>query len=216
MSETGRFIRFFFAEKKFRKKMNKNTFRCIFRGEMKIVSRLCSGFVIRDRIANSRRRLYKVALAWTGDQMLADDLVQETMAIGLQKSHQLRDQEKLNAWLYSILHNCWRRSLRQNQPDLELDLEEMPSEANTEVQTDRVHVVQFVREAVYRLPVGQREVISLVDLEGFSYSEVSEILEIPIGTVMSRLNRARKTLQKSLLCLHPDSRKAVPRLRRVQ
>ena len=165
---------------------------------MKIIGRLCTGYAIRERIAHSRRRLYKVALAWAGDAMLADDLVQESLAIGLQKSHQLRDADKLYPWLYSILHNCWRRHLRGRQPDAGSDTDELASEANLEQQVDRLQVVQDVRRAVFRLPVGQREVVSLVDLEGFSYAEVAGILDIPIGTVMSRLHRARKSLQQAL------------------
>jgi len=62
----------------------------------------------------------------------------------------------------------------------------------------------FDPAAVARLPVGQREVVTLVDLEGFAYAEVAEILEIPIGTVMSRLNRARKALQGSLRVIRPQ------------
>lgn len=183
---------------------------------MKIVSRICATLAVRDRVAKSRSRLYKVALAWTGDEMVADDLVQETLAIGLQKSHQLRDLDRLYAWLYSILHNCWRRHLRGRNPDFMVEADELASEVNLEHQVDRMQVVRDVRQAVYRLPVGQREVISLVDLEGFTYAEVADILEIPIGTVMSRLNRARKSLQQALRRMHPDANMEVAQLRRVR
>jgi DNA-directed RNA polymerase specialized sigma24 family protein len=67
---------------------------------------------LKRRIAESRDRLYRVALTWCGDEMLADDLVQETMASDIVKRRQLRDEKRLFAWLYSILNNNWRRHLR--------------------------------------------------------------------------------------------------------
>ena len=66
---------------------------------MKLINRLCTAKYQRKQIAASRERLYRVALAWCSDAMLADDLVQETLSLGLQKVHQLRDPERLNAWL---------------------------------------------------------------------------------------------------------------------
>lgn len=183
---------------------------------MKIVSRICATLAVRERVGGSRARLYKVALAWTGDRMLADDLVQEAIAIGLNKGHQLRDVDKLYPWLYSILNNCWRRHLRSRNLDTDCEPDTLASELNLEQQVERQQLVQDVRQAVYRLPVGQREVISLVDLEGFSYAEVAEILEIPIGTVMSRLNRARKSLQHALRRLQPGAEAGVAQLRRVR
>ena len=63
------------------------------------------------RIVDSRDRLYRVAMAWCGDQMLADDLVQETLSIGIAKRSQLRDEKRLFEWLYSILKNQWKQVL---------------------------------------------------------------------------------------------------------
>lgn len=173
-------------------------------GKMKLVTRLCAALTLRDRIARSRDRLYKVAFAWCGDEMVADDLVQEAMALALQKSHQLRDPDRLYAWMYSVLHNCWRQYLRRQRPSCQLDEEQMAGEPSVEGLTSRIEIVERVRAAVARLPVAQREVVTLVDLEGFAYAEVAEILEIPIGTVMSRLNRARKALQGSLRAIRPQ------------
>lgn len=146
------------------------------------------------RIAESRDRLYRVALVWCGDEMLADDLVQETMTSGIMNCHRLRDENRLFAWLYSILNNSWHQHLRKGRPHAELD-ENRPSEENGPLGTcQELEIVCQVRRAVARLPVGQRQIISLVDLEGLSYCEVAETLGIPIGTVMSRLHRARKNL----------------------
>lgn len=183
---------------------------------MKIVSRICTSRAVRERVGGSRVRLYKVALAWTGDRMLADDLVQEAIAIGLNKGHQLREVDKLYPWLYSILNNCWRRHLRTHKPDADCEPDTLASEVNLEHQVERQQIVRDVRQAVFRLPVGQREVLSLVDLEGFSYAEVAEVLDIPIGTVMSRLNRARKALQQALRRMQPGGEADVAQLRRVR
>ncbi len=149
---------------------------------------------LRRRIAESRDRLFRVALVWCGDEMLADDLVQETLASGLVNSHQLRDENRLFAWLYSILNNNWHQYLRRRKPHTELD-DEQQCEANGPLgNCQEMEIVARVRCAVARLPDDQRQILSLVDLEGFSYCEVAETLSIPIGTVMSRLHRARKNL----------------------
>ncbi|VAW78766.1 hypothetical protein MNBD_GAMMA15-1197 [hydrothermal vent metagenome] len=172
---------------------------------------------MRQRIAASRERLYRVALAWCGDGMLADDLVQEAMSLALQKSHQLRDKERLNAWLYSILNNRWKQYLRSRRPHEDLDDERPCDKPGPDLMIDRIEIVSRVRQAVSILPVEQRRVLALVDLEGFSYSDVAEILEIPAGTVMSRLHRARKGLVK---LLEPEEAPLVepasPSLRRVK
>jgi len=157
-------------------------------------NRLCSGILLKKRIAESRDHLYRVALAWCGNEMLADDLVQETIETGIKKYKQLRDEKQLRAWLHRIMNNNWYRYLRAGRMHGELD-EQMPSgEIGPLDDCEKHEIVKRVRKAVASLPVGQRQVISLVDLEEFSYCEVAEILGIPIGTVMSRLHRARKSL----------------------
>ena len=156
---------------------------------------------IRAEIMHHRSSLYRVALSWTGDKMLADDITQDTMARALTKYHQLKDHSKLEHWLFRILNNCWREYLRQQRPTIELDDLILTSEDTTETGFRQQQVVGRVRTAIGTLPLGQRQVVTMVDLQGFSYSEVSEILEIPIGTVMSRLNRARNALKRELLSL---------------
>ena len=159
---------------------------------------LCTSIPLKSRIAEARNRLYRVALAWCGDEMLADDLVQETMTNGIVNIKQLRDESRLFAWLYSILNNNWRLHLRRNKNHDELD-EQLCSDANGPLGDCReLEIVRQVRSAVTSLPVEQRQVISLVDLEGFSYCDVAQVLDIPIGTVMSRLHRARKNLLSRL------------------
>jgi RNA polymerase sigma-70 factor (ECF subfamily) len=159
---------------------------------------ICTPSSLKTQIAESRARLYRVALAWCGDEMLADDLAQETMTNGITNIRQLRDETRLFAWLYSILNNNWRLYLRRNKSHDELD-EQIPVEEDGPLgHYHELEIVTRVRRAVASLPAQQRQVISLVDLEEFSYCDVAEILDIPIGTVMSRLHRARKSLLAKL------------------
>lgn len=170
-----------------------------------------------QRLEESRARLYRMAFAWSHNPPLADDLVQETLAKALRHTHQLRDPKSMDAWLFSILANCWRDHFRRNRELENFDALELTHDHTPERIHDRSQVVRSVRAAVAQLPEGQRQTLTLVDLEGFSYAEVAEILAVPIGTVMSRLCRARKTM-KALL-LEQGARPAAgapPRLKRVK
>lgn len=178
---------------------------------MSLIANLGCGGSMRKRIAAARTRLYRVALAWCGDGMLADDLVQDALALGLQRVHQLRDRERLYPWLYTILHNCWKQHLKTRRPHEDLDEQAPSEEPGPDKLTHRIEVINRVRREVMALPVEQRKVLALVDLEGFSYQEVSDILDVPIGTVMSRLHRARKTL-----CERFDAQDGMDRARRPQ
>lgn len=183
---------------------------------MRIFDRLCASRALRSQIASSRDRLYRVALAWSGDAMVADDLVQETLETALAKADQLREPDKLYAWMYSILANSWRQYLRRLRPDCELDEEQLVCDSDPEQLNGRHEIITHVRTAIARLPIGQREVLTLIDLEGMTYQEVADVLSIPIGTVMSRLNRARNFLQTALRNLRPESNVMPMPLRRVQ
>jgi RNA polymerase sigma-70 factor, ECF subfamily len=190
---------------------NKTLIRCIY-PFMSLISQICARSGLRKEIAASRVRLYRVALAWCGDRMLADDLVQEALSLGLQKAHQLRDRDRLNAWLYSILNNCWKQHLRSYRPHEDLDDDRPSNDLEPDSAAGQMEIVTRVRCAVAGLPLEQRKVLALVDLEGFAYSDVANILEIPIGTVMSRLYRARKSL---IGLLENDSPEAEGQVRQV-
>jgi RNA polymerase sigma-70 factor (ECF subfamily) len=161
-------------------------------------------FFLRSRDAQralkeARARLYRVAYSWCHSAALADDLVQETLTKALQKSSQLRDPKARDAWLFTILANCYRDHFRKLRDMDDIDELEISLEATPETETGRNEIVGKVRAAIERLPAGQRQVVTLVDLEGFSYVEVAQILEVPIGTVMSRLCRARNAMKNLLL-----------------
>jgi RNA polymerase sigma-70 factor, ECF subfamily len=154
-----------------------------------------------EKVAESRPRLWRLALSWCRNRALADDLVQDALTKGLKNHGQLRDEHALHAWLCGILANCWHDHLRGHRDmDDVAEIEEflLISDGSPEAECLQSEVVRRVRQAVGALPVAQREVVTLVDLEEFSYAEVAAILEIPMGTVMSRLSRARGTLKESL------------------
>jgi len=154
---------------------------------------------LRQSLEQSRVRLYRMAYAWCHNAALADDLAQETLAKALRKSNQLRDPKARDAWLFSILTNCYRDHFRRHRDMDDIDEIEISHEVTPESESSRAEIASIVRAAIVRLPEGQRQVVTLVDLEGFSYVEVAQILDVPIGTIMSRLCRARSALKDILL-----------------
>ena len=184
--------------------------------KMDFVSRLLPGRGLCKQIAENRDRLYGVALAWCGDAMAADDLVQETLMLSLQRVSQLRDKDKLNAWMYSILSNCWKQYLRRVRPTVDIDAVELASDDTAETGGTEQEIVDHVRSAILRLPEAQRQTITLVDLAGFTYAEVADILEVPIGTVMSRMYTARHSLQRVLVNIRPPTSRSRQYIRSVK
>lgn len=172
---------------------------------MKFLQNLCSQRELRQRIANTHSRLYRVAYAWGHDKELASDIVQETIAKALKRITQLREPEKLDSWLFGIMTNCWRDYFRSKRDVTNIDDVELEDRNTPERLHQKHDIVMHVRNAIAQLPAAQRYVVTLVDLEGFSYTQVAEIMDIPIGTVMSRLSRARKQLASLLLEYKSDA-----------
>ena len=160
------------------------------------------------------RQLYSAALRMTRNPADAEDLVQETYLKAYRAYHTFQEGTNLKAWLYRILTNTYinkyrKDSRRPSEVDLgtvedmylyrRLGSEESAEAART--TEDRVLdglVESEIKQAVEELPESFRMPVLLADLEGFSYKEIAEILDIPIGTVMSRLHRGRKAMQKRL------------------
>ncbi len=184
---------------------------------MTMISRLLFG-PFRPSIEALRPLLYRIAYSWCHDAALADDLVQETLSKALTQRGQLRVEASLKAWTVAIMNHCWLDHLRSRRDfdDVEDWQDILESSADTpEASCNREQVIACVRTAVARLPMGQRQVLTLVDLEGFGYAEVADILNIPVGTVMSRLSRARASL-KNFLDTAMQQPAARPLLRRVK
>lgn len=166
---------------------------------MNIFNFSCNDKIAVQRVQKHRNRLYRLAFSWCHDAMLADDLAQETLSKAIQKLHQLKDESLFDAWLFAILNNQWREYLRKSRPCEDIDDMVFADNQTPDYWHDREQVVDHVRCAISDLPLGQRQVITLVDIEAMSYLAVSEALDIPVGTVMSRLSRARKALQEKLI-----------------
>lgn len=153
---------------------------------------------LEQKLEICRNKMFRIAFSWCHDEMLADDLVQDTLTKALLRLNQLKKSDVLESWVISILNNVWRDHLRRQKEFIDIDEHVHLSDESPENIHERERTIQRVRKAVGQLPMGQRQVISLVDLEGLSYNEVSQVLEIPVGTVMSRLNRARNAMMEKL------------------
>ena len=178
-------------------------------------------FFLRTReaqraLVEARARLYRVAYSWCRNPALADDLVQETLTKALKKSAQLRDPKARDAWLFTILANCYRDHFRRSREMDDIDDVEISHESTPESESSSAQIVGLVRAAVAKLSDGQRQVMTLVDLEGFAYGEVAKILDVPIGTVMSRLCRARNAMKALLLPEFQNNPAIVRDLRRIK
>ncbi len=172
----------------------------------------------RARLEQAQGRLYRMACAWCHDPTLAADLVQETSSKALERAGQLRDPALFESWLFRILANCCRDHFRRQRelPDADIAQRQI-QEWTPQDEQERSEIVNAVRAGIASLPLDHRCVLTLVDLEGFSYDQVARILDIPIGTVMSRLSRARKKLKTRLQALGCDhGAGSRPTLRRVK
>ncbi len=149
-------------------------------------------------------RLRRYARALTRDASVADDLVQDCLARALGKLHLWNQGTDLRAWLFTILHNQYvnyvRRSVREGAM-IELH-ENEPFLTRPPQQGHRLELRDLDR-AIAKLPEEQRSAILLVGLEGMRYDEVAAILDVPVGTIRSRLSRGREALRK-LMGYDPD------------
>ena len=141
-------------------------------------------------------RLRRYARALTRSTAKADDLVQSSLVRALEKQHLWQPGSNLRAWLFTILHNQHvndvRHSLRQGSLGPTEDAEPV---SRVEPVADASLQLRDLQRAIDTLSHEQREVLLLVGLEGMRYEQVAIILDIPVGTVRSRLSRARSTLR---------------------
>jgi len=182
----------------------------------RLISLFTGTSFIRKELEKRRSLLYRIAYSWCHNASLADDLVQDTIVKALRNSRQLKNTEAVNGWLSRILANCWYDYLRQQKETVDLDNLPYEEFASDDDEHEKQDIVRRVRAMIAELPMGQRQVITLVDIAGFSYVEIAEILDIPIGTVMSRINRARRALKTKLADYDPRQELVRVKLRRVK
>ncbi|MDX1659008.1 MAG: sigma-70 family RNA polymerase sigma factor [Nitriliruptorales bacterium] len=193
------------------------------RGQPEIIDgRTEDGEIVRTELTEDERRrlfeeqviphldrLYGGALRYTRDPSDAEDLVQETVAKAYSAFHQFQQGTNLKAWLYRILHNTYinryRKEQRRPNETLQEDIDDFSlydALARDEGSAEAAVLAQIsddeIKQALADLPEQFRVAVYLADVEEFSYKEIAEIMDTPIGTVMSRLHRGRKALEKAL------------------
>jgi RNA polymerase sigma-70 factor (ECF subfamily) len=167
-----------------------------------------------DQAMQYAPQLYSAALRMTRNQADAEDLVQETYLRGFRSFHTFEEGTNLRAWLFRILTNAYinryrakqRRPIESDLGDLEDlylyrrigSMEAAAASQSAEEQFLDLFPDDEVKKALEDLPDNFRLPVILADVEGFSYKEIAEMLDIPIGTVMSRLHRGRKAMQRAL------------------
>jgi RNA polymerase sigma-70 factor (ECF subfamily) len=157
--------------------------------------------------------LYSYALALSRNRVDAEDLVQETFVRAIPAARRLRKESNVKSWMFTILRNVWFNQLRQPRIAVQMsgaDIDRLLPEFRAPAAKDPQSLLltsqdrEQVREAISRLPVEAREVILLREFEDLSYQEIAGVLKCPIGTVMSRLGRARSKLRALLSSTRAD------------
>jgi len=153
---------------------------------------------IRARMTAALPRLRRFALSLAGNAADADDLVQDTVERALRNLHKWKPDTKLESWMFRIAQNLWIDQLRARKVRMADPIEEAHlAEDGARAAEARLTLADTAR-ALQRLPEEQRAVVALVLIEGIAYREAAEILGVPIGTVTSRLARAREALAAQL------------------
>jgi RNA polymerase sigma-70 factor, ECF subfamily len=155
---------------------------------------------LRSKLSALLPRLRRFGLALTGSAADADELVQEACARALQRAAQLRDETRLDAWLYGIMRHLWideMRSRSRRRHDTLDAATEVAGDDGAAVAEGRI-TLELVRRRLQEMSAEQRTVLVLVCVDGLSYRETADVLDVAIGTVMSRLSRARRELAERL------------------
>jgi RNA polymerase sigma-70 factor (ECF subfamily) len=148
-----------------------------------------------EYIPNLRR--YAIALT-ANSSTQADDLVQDTLERALKKRSLWMRDSNLRAWLFTIMHNVFINQITRIDANKMDDLDTIANTLLSDADPSHDYFMTQLKQQLELLSVKYKEIIFLVSLEGFSYQEVSKILDIPVGTVMSRLHRAREQLRQAL------------------
>ena len=161
---------------------------------------------IEQLIREYHADLYRYAFRLAGSVPDAEDLTQQTFLIVQGKLHQVRDAEKVRSWLYAVLRSCFLKSLRKSVPltatVAELSVDQIPQQMADDDSVDR----QQLQWAIDGLPDDFKLVVLMFYFEDFSYKQIAAELDIPIGTVMSRLARAKGRLRQILTEAGHDGR----------
>ena len=147
------------------------------------------------RIEAYLRRLYGYAFSLAGNHHQAEDLVQECAVRAFAAKNTPRDEPAYRAWLFRILRNAFLDQARRKKSEMSAtDDEKFALKTEFWQGNERFITVLTVKIEMAKLPRRQREIIALIDIVGMSYAETARLLDVPVGTVMSRISRARRML----------------------
>jgi RNA polymerase sigma-70 factor (ECF subfamily) len=160
--------------------------------------------------------IVRVARALTRDESDAEDLVQETFLRAFRHWHTFDQSSDAKRWLATICRNVWRKGRVKADREVSVDDEQLESYASAQAHNAakragvdamyaRMDLGPAIATAITALEPDARDVVMLADVEGFAYEEIAELLDIPIGTVRSRLFRARRRLQQALIAYAIDA-----------
>jgi len=152
--------------------------------------------IVSDGLSEHLTRLWRYGLVLSGKRDVAEDLVQATCVRALERAHQFQEGTRLDRWLFSILNSIWKNELRSQKIRTGAGFvsaeDVLVGDGATEVETN-IFARQVLAE-VQALPEVQRVTVFLVYAEGLTYKEAAEALDVPVGTIMSRLAAARTKL----------------------
>jgi RNA polymerase sigma-70 factor (ECF subfamily) len=153
---------------------------------------------VREQLGELLPRLRRFARVITRNVHDADDLVQVAVEKALARAAQWRPESRLDSWVFGIMKNAWIDEIRSRRRRDRVHAPEEAGLAIGDTSADMRDIALSVQAAMARLPEDQRLAVGLVLVEGLSYKEASEMLDIPIGTLTSRLARGREALQAML------------------
>jgi RNA polymerase sigma-70 factor (ECF subfamily) len=162
--------------------------------------------VFKELTYTHMKLLYNVALKYTGNVFDAEDIVQETYLMAFNKFHQLKEPSRCKPWLLRILRNNFLKTCQKNKNQqrlAETDYIEFLKNHIKRKDAEEILVeesgIRMVQTAIDKLPVKYREVLTLYYMDDMLYKDIADTLDIPMGTVMSRLTRAREGLKKKFI-----------------
>lgn len=155
--------------------------------------------------------LYRYARSLCGEPSAAEELLQETYkrALAAKRKPEVSDADQMRPWVFTIMRNIWQNERRRmsRSPEILFDDSTASLDEGVEDAINRKLLVSEIRAAVDSLPVPWREIIVMRDMEDLSYAQIAAILACPVGTVMSRLARARQALRQLLRPRVPEVRR---------
>ena len=173
-------------------------------------------------VQDHMRFLYSVAFRYVGNRYDAEDLVQETLYTAYDKFYQLRDSRKFKSWLFTILRNHYlklqRKKAHVQMDEFENGIDYLSQLESVSLQQDVASVyekkieAETIQSTLVKLPEKYKAVLVLYYMEDSSYQEIADMLAVPVGTVMSRLSRAKHMMKKALLrstIAQPQTKKVV-------